>query len=291
MDGSMMPGGVEPLELPPGIAGAEGPPADPGWGQIAMVPVAALAVDRGYQRSVSDRGRRLIRAMVADFDPAVFGVLLGHWAGARFALIDGQHRALAALALGLRVVPCLSVQPGSAAAVFLTVNRDSVALRPLDRWRAAVAAGEPAAVALAGICEGLELEPVHAVPKPHRGGEGGWVPGTRLGCVGKAWRLCAQADRAVVEAALGCLQDAERECQSVLLTSQMLVATVEVVAAIFRETEEVGGPLDALATALAEHDAEDWAGLARARDGRATARGLAELIDAARLRAEEGADA
>ena len=135
---------LEALELPARWEVAEDA-APVAWGQIAMVPVSALAVDRAYQREVGKRGWAVVRRIAEAFDPAAFGVLLGRWEGERFALIDGQHRALAAKARGLRAVPCLEVW-GSPARTFVAINSGRVNLTPVQRFRAARAVpGSPEA--------------------------------------------------------------------------------------------------------------------------------------------------
>lgn len=283
---------IEDLRMPEGVARAPGPAPDVAWNRRAEVPVSALAIDRSYQRGVSEKGKALIRQIVADFDAGAFQHLTGYWSGERFALIDGQHRAIAAWVLGLATVPCDVVAAARPPAeVFLHVNRARIGLRPFDKWTAAVAVGEPAARDLAAICEGLELMPVHQVPR-WSGERAEFSAGTQIGCIGRAWSMTRKHGRAVAEAAIGCLQEAEQTSDALLMTSAMVSATCLLVAGWMADPameDGIGDALDALAAALAEEDAEGWQGRARkgtAHMGALPVARLAEVIDAARLSAQ-----
>jgi ParB-like chromosome segregation protein Spo0J len=67
-------------------------------------------------------------------------------------IIDGQHRWEAAKLRGdIQFMPCaVGNYTGSAeeAALFVAANRHRVRVNPMDMWRAAVAAGDEATVAL-----------------------------------------------------------------------------------------------------------------------------------------------
>lgn len=70
--------------------------------------------------------------------------------GGAYAIIDGQHRATAALSIGIKSVPCqviLATQAEQAAA-FSAINGNTTRISALQIHKAAVAAGDPEAVQL-----------------------------------------------------------------------------------------------------------------------------------------------
>lgn len=231
----------------------------PRWGQLCMVPVASLGIDAAYQREIGRRGRALIQRIVGGFDPAAFGALIGQWEGDRFAVIDGQHRALAALHLGLRTVPALEVD-GDPAALFGVLNRERVQLTAHQRWRAAAAAGDPDAVALKEAAEALDINILHTV------NDADWRPGM-LTCISAAMRVAKDEGRAVLEATLDLLVEAERETDDRYLLAAFVRGVGAVVGELFAADDGLGGALDRLAAAIAAEDAETRLERAKAQSG------------------------
>jgi hypothetical protein len=117
---------------------------------LSWVPVAAMVIDRAYQRDISAAGRRMIQRIADGFDWTKFGaVQLAPLEGGRFAIVDGQHRAHAAALAGIESVPAMIVpMSGRQQALgFAAMNRDRIAVDALAVYRAELAAGTAWAVA------------------------------------------------------------------------------------------------------------------------------------------------
>lgn len=131
--------------------------------QIALrwIPISAIRVDPSYQRKISARGSATIKKIIAGFSWAHFGALS---VVARdpetFAVIDGQHRTIAALLLGVETVPAVVVTDDEIAAEarsFVSINATRTSVSTADKFRARVTAEDPQAVELAEILENLEI--------------------------------------------------------------------------------------------------------------------------------------
>lgn len=129
---------------------AAAPGFDPGpRPEMRWLEVDLLDVDHAYQRMLSGKHAK---RLAAAFKWAAFQPLtVTPTAGARYAVIDGQHRLQAARAI-VQVVelPCYIVpkvdQRGQAAA-FLDVNNSHKQVSALEKFRAGLVAGDKA------ICE------------------------------------------------------------------------------------------------------------------------------------------
>lgn len=125
-------------------------------GELAWLPLGKLAIDQRYQRDILDSGKTNIRKIIENFNWRKFGVLVvGRRDSDLFAIIDGQHRAIAALMHGgIAEVPCLILKGGmqAEAATFSAINGGVTRISPLQSFHADVAAGDPAAIALFDLC-------------------------------------------------------------------------------------------------------------------------------------------
>lgn len=134
------------------------PQGDPGpKPELAWLPVGKLAVDPKYQRDTgSRRSQHLIAKIAADFRWSRFGVVLTVKHQRGWFVIDGQHRVEAARARGnISHVPSVVLPHATvalAAADFVAINRDRVSVTPLHIHHAQLAAGDPAALAIARVC-------------------------------------------------------------------------------------------------------------------------------------------
>lgn len=152
---------LEPLDTER-FTGAQGPAADArGVAPVLQwVKTADLRIDPAYQRPVTKAGRRQIHKIIAAFDWSFFAPLIvAPAAGGLFVIIDGQHRATAAAALGVEEVPAqlMLIDGVRQAAAFAAVNGAVTRMSPADTFRASVAARDPAAQA---IQRALDLEGV-----------------------------------------------------------------------------------------------------------------------------------
>lgn len=118
--------------------------------ELEWLPAASLRVDHDhYQRPV----RALdVQRIARDFDPSAFGVLtISERADGTRWVLDGQHRVAALLLLGWdnRLVPCL-VERGltleEEATIFYKPQVTRRPLRPSEKFRAKLMAGDPTAV-------------------------------------------------------------------------------------------------------------------------------------------------
>jgi hypothetical protein len=132
--------------------------------QLAWLPVDRLDVDPKYQRdTTSRRSRHLVEKIAAEFKWARFGVVLAVNVGAqKWHVIDGQHRVEAARKRGdIASIPAVVLPHASvaeAAADFVAINRDRVAVTPLHIHHAQLAAGEPLAIDTARACRAAGVE-------------------------------------------------------------------------------------------------------------------------------------
>lgn len=103
-----------------------------------------LVIDRQYQRSITSAGRAAIQRIADGFDWRKYQpILVAPTDGGRMAIVDGQHRAHAALLCGIKKLPAMTVAmtPREQAAGFAAINRDRISMNPLSIYRAELAAG------------------------------------------------------------------------------------------------------------------------------------------------------
>lgn len=123
--------------------------------QLQWLDITDLAVDPRYQREISGKGRRNIRAIAEGFTWSRFApVIVAPVEGGRYAIVDGQHRTTAAAAIGIERVPCLIIQadPAEQAQAFRAINGQVTKISSMQLFKAAVAAGDAEAEHVAGIC-------------------------------------------------------------------------------------------------------------------------------------------
>jgi len=114
--------------------------------KFAWLDKKLLKVDGKYQREISERGRALIRDIVANFNWAKFGCLTVTPTGrGYYNVIDGQHRSVSANEVEEIVkVPCLVVLPAldvrGQSELFSHTNAHRVAMSPLNIFWAGVTA-------------------------------------------------------------------------------------------------------------------------------------------------------
>lgn len=148
---------VEPLEMDVSTAA----PVAGAPGRLEMLPVARLRIDSRYQRPVSARGKANIKRIALNFDWAKFLPLIAVPEGGGFAVVDGQHRAIAAATLGIERVPAYvhELDGPAAAGAFAAINGSVVRISPADLYLAQLASGDPEALALQRVldCAGVRV--------------------------------------------------------------------------------------------------------------------------------------
>jgi len=126
---------------------------------LRWVRIDRLAIDDDYQRPLGSSNWKAITRIAENFTWSHFSPLIvAPLPDAHFAIIDGQHRAHAALMRGIAEAPALVVDLdlSARARAFAAINGQVTAIGPHHVYRAALVAGEPwalaaqAAVAMAG---------------------------------------------------------------------------------------------------------------------------------------------
>lgn len=115
-----------------------------------------LLVEGAYQRDLSVASLALIRRITEGWDWRRFKPPIVAWTDNGFEIIDGQHTAIAASTRGIEKIPVLVVEAqalGDRASAFLGHNRDRLTVTPVQMHRAAVAAGDPDALAVQSVCD------------------------------------------------------------------------------------------------------------------------------------------
>jgi hypothetical protein len=130
--------------------------------ELAWLPVNRLSIDMRYQRALeSRRSQMLVQRIAEEFQWARFGaVLVCPTALDAYAVLDGQHRLAGARMNGIIEVPCIVIEAPSLAdqaALFLSANRDRVAVHSFALHHAAVAAGDPEHVSIARVCRDADV--------------------------------------------------------------------------------------------------------------------------------------
>lgn len=176
--------------MPPGVQLGAGQPVH----TLQWLPIAKITVDHEYQREQIEQHLANMRNA---FDGDLFyPIVVVERADGTYAAVDGGHRYAVASYLGwtsmqAMVLPSRSV--AQEAALFRKANRSQRRTRPLDDWKAALAAKDRAALALDAVVQRYGY---------HIGKASG--PNT-IQCIG-ALSTCFKRDRTSVERALGTMR-------------------------------------------------------------------------------------
>lgn len=152
----------EPIRPEPFAAIAETAVADPGPApMLQWIPVADLVIDRRYQREIGKAGRGNVARIIAAFRWTRFApVVVAPVEGGGYAVVDGQHRATAAAALGHARVPCMVILADmqEQADAFAAINSIVTAMTPAQIHAAKLASGDPVATELVRVCRSAGVE-------------------------------------------------------------------------------------------------------------------------------------
>jgi hypothetical protein len=122
---------------------------------LDWIRIEKLVVDDVYQRPIRGAGVTNVARIAAWFRWSCFApVIVSPISGGLFAIIDGQHRATAAAACGIEAVPCqiIIADVAEQARAFKAINGAVTKMSSMAIHAAAVAAGEPRAMALDEAC-------------------------------------------------------------------------------------------------------------------------------------------
>lgn len=158
---------LHPLTKPAITYAKPGPAGTPP--RLDFLPLASLRIDDRYQRRIEGRGLRVIARICAEFDwnrfaPLIVAPIPG---GDLHAIIDGQHRATAALLRGFDRVPCSIVSAGATEqpGIFTDVNGNVTPITIFQLFKAARAAGADWARDIDAACKAGGIVPL-VYPKP-----------------------------------------------------------------------------------------------------------------------------
>lgn len=124
--------------------------------ELRWIAISHLRIDPAYQREVLRQGARNIAKIARNFDWSLFGiVVVADVGGGLFAIVDGQHRTIAASMREIEAVPCLIIDADKSrqAAAFAAINGAVTAVSPLAIFAAKVAAEDENAMALVADCK------------------------------------------------------------------------------------------------------------------------------------------
>lgn len=130
--------------------------------KLLWIPLNQLYIDPRYQRAVGERGRKNIRKIVEGFNWSLFSPLVvGPRAAKQYAVIDGQHRGIAAMTHGcIREVPCMIIRGGVdvEAMAFAIINGQVTSVTDTQIHAARVVAGDPEALAIEAACAAADVK-------------------------------------------------------------------------------------------------------------------------------------
>jgi hypothetical protein len=124
--------------------------------EMKLLPVEKLVIDPTYQREVGTHGKKNVRKIVNEFRFSRFEpIVVAPTGDGRFAIINGQHRAMAAKLRGVKMIPSAIVKADQAeqAAAFAAINGNVTAISSMQLFHANLAAGDSEAKGLAHVCK------------------------------------------------------------------------------------------------------------------------------------------
>lgn len=127
---------------------------------LSWVPIRNLRIDPDYQREIIRNGARNIGKIAKLFDWDLFGsIVVSSLGGAEFAIVDGQHRTIAAALRGIEEVPCLIIyaDPAKQARAFSAINGSVTAISKMAIFHAEVMAGDEKAIMLRDACAAADV--------------------------------------------------------------------------------------------------------------------------------------
>lgn len=144
-------------------------------GAVEWLALDWLFIDPRYQRPVMKRGQSNIRRIVQDFNWSLFSPLVvARRAAKTYAIIDGQHRAIAAKSHGgIDSLPCLIIAGTGKmeARAFAIINGQVTGVTEAQIHVARVLAGEPDALELDHVCQAAQVRVLRAPCGPYKHGD------------------------------------------------------------------------------------------------------------------------
>lgn len=141
--------------------------------KLMWLKLSDMWIDPKYQRPAHHRGAKNIKTIIEKFDWRLFSPLVpAPRPGHGYAIIDGQHRAIAAkMHGGIETVPCMVIEGDQQdeARAFAAINGQVTSILPTQIWHAKLVSGDADALALQEACQtaGVRVLRVpNAIAKP-----------------------------------------------------------------------------------------------------------------------------
>ncbi|MDX7953744.1 hypothetical protein P7D22_21500 [Lichenihabitans sp. Uapishka_5] len=135
--------------------------------EVTWIAPTEIRVEDRYQRSIGERGRKLIATIYGSFDWRLWRLPICVWTDEGLEAVDGQHGLIAAASLGIAEVPIMIVDAAKIqdrAGLFVNVNKDRLALSYAQLHAAKVLAGDADAVRLGTMCAAYGINLLRAPP-------------------------------------------------------------------------------------------------------------------------------
>ena len=195
-------------------------------GNFMMIPKTRLVVDHAYQRDVTSHNMK-IKRLAANWSWIACGALIVANRDGRFYVVDGQHRAMAAMKRSdITDMPCLVFQSAGdkeEAEAFLRANKDRQAMTAVQSFNAKLVSGDPVAIKVQKFLDEVDI----AVTKTSRK-NGTQAVGTLMRCVEtdeevfyRVWHLIVRVcDRDLHNDIIAGIFEAERRLVDASLTEK-----------------------------------------------------------------------
>lgn len=149
----------------PGVVPGTPPTSKP---EVTWIDPCDLLVDEAYQRGLSEKGLRLIRRIVENFDWRKFKPPTAVYTDDGLAVLDGQHSAIAAACHpAIDTIPVVIVEAehlADRAGAFVAINRDRLNVTGMALHKAAVVAGDAEAEAIERVCSACGVTVLRSPP-------------------------------------------------------------------------------------------------------------------------------
>jgi len=229
--------------------------------EFVMLPKAWLHIDQQYQRGLQGpRSKALIRKIVEEFSWPKFTPITAvplDWTAGKFAVVDGQHRAAAAILHPLVTeVPAWvveSLETRGQAKVFVGINEDRNRMTGMQLFKAQLAAGEPDALQVNSVCERAGIRVAF-----HLSGNAKNLPPLTTMAVSTIRKLIGTFGEKPVVLAMTALATAYHDTPN-----QLRGQVIQALTMLFAE-DGAGVDMGRLVKALEERDCEDLIDAARA---------------------------
>lgn len=218
---------------------------------IEWVPTDRLMIDDTYQRTTENyASQRLIKSIAANFDWRLCAPLIvSRRADGNFAVIDGQHRTLAAkLRHDIPHLPCCLFNydgPEDEAKMFIAANRSRKPMNRLDDFHAALAAADDEALQILQLVTDAGLQVARNTSSTS------WKPG-EIAFTASIASTLRKHGQAIVSQALSHLAEAFPD-QKVVQAGSIYLGIVNV---LVRPPKDFDN--DRLFRALLKYDADGW---------------------------------